>query len=104
MLTGVVEPKLKVGGYTAPAGLEAMAAVSATLPVNPPAGVTVMAEVLPDVAPGVIETAVPVIAKVGVTGAVPVPVRDAVCGDPVALSATDSVAEKLAAEAGVKVT
>jgi hypothetical protein len=37
-------------------------------------------------------------------GAVPVPVRDAVCGDPVALSATDSVAEKLAAEAGVKVT
>ena len=37
-------------------------------------------------------------------GAVPVPVRDEVCGDPVALSATESVAEKLAAEAGVKVT
>ena len=36
--------------------------------------------------------------------AVPVPVRDAVCGEPVALSATDNVAEKLAAEAGVKVT
>ena len=36
--------------------------------------------------------------------AVPVPVRDEVCGDPVALSATDNVAEKLAAEAGVKVT
>jgi hypothetical protein len=37
-------------------------------------------------------------------GAVPVPVRAAVCGEPVALSATDNVAEKLAAEAGVKVT
>ena len=36
--------------------------------------------------------------------AVPVPVRDAVCGDPAALSATDRVAEKLVAEAGVKVT
>jgi hypothetical protein len=36
-------------------------------------------------------------------GAVPVPVSAAVCGDPVALSATDNVAEKLAAEAGVKV-
>jgi len=36
-------------------------------------------------------------------GAVPVPVRDAVCGEPVALSATESVAVKLAAEAGVKV-
>jgi hypothetical protein len=38
------------------------------------------------------------------TGAVPVPVMDAVCGDPVALSATDNVAEKLAADAGVKLT
>ena len=38
------------------------------------------------------------------TGAIPVPLRFAVCGDPEALSATDSVAEKLAAEAGVKVT
>jgi hypothetical protein len=37
-------------------------------------------------------------------GAVPVPVRDDVCGEPVALSATDNVAEKLTAEAGVKVT
>ena len=35
--------------------------------------------------------------------AVPVPVSDAVCGEPVALSATESVAEKLVAEAGVKV-
>ena len=37
------------------------------------------------------------------TGAVPVPVRVEVCGDPLALSATESVAVKLEAEAGVKV-
>ena len=36
--------------------------------------------------------------------AVPVPVRDEVCGEPVPLSATESVAEKLVAVAGVKVT
>jgi hypothetical protein len=36
--------------------------------------------------------------------AVPVPVSDTVCGEPDALSATESVAEKLVAEAGVKVT
>ena len=39
-----------------------------------------------------------------VVGGMPVPVRLAVCGEPVALSATDNVAEKLAAEAGVNVT
>ena len=38
------------------------------------------------------------------TAAVPVPVSATVCGDPEALSATESVAEKLVAEAGVKVT
>jgi hypothetical protein len=38
------------------------------------------------------------------TGAIPVPVKFAVCGDPEALSATDSVAEKAVAEAGVNVT
>jgi hypothetical protein len=37
-------------------------------------------------------------------GAVPVPVRADVWGELVALSATDNVAEKLVAEAGVKVT
>ena len=37
-------------------------------------------------------------------GAVPVPLSDTVCGEPVALSATESMAEKLVAEAGVKVT
>ena len=35
---------------------------------------------------------------------VPVPVNATVCGEPVALSATETVAEKLAAEAGVNVT
>jgi hypothetical protein len=37
-------------------------------------------------------------------GATPLPERATVCGDPVALSATCSVALKLAADAGVKVT
>jgi hypothetical protein len=37
------------------------------------------------------------------TGAVPVPLSDDVCGEPEALSATESVAVKLAAEAGVNV-
>ena len=37
-------------------------------------------------------------------GAVPVPLKTAVRGDPDALSDTESVAEKVAAEAGVKVT
>ena len=45
-----------------------------------------------------------VIEAIGAGGAVPVPVSVTVCGDPVALSATESMAEKLAAEAGVNVT
>jgi hypothetical protein len=52
MLTGVVEPKLRDGRFCAPEGLEAMAAVRATLPVKLPLGVMVMAEVFPVVAPG----------------------------------------------------
>ena len=36
MLTFPVEPKLNVGRLDAPAGLDVIAAVSATLPVNPP--------------------------------------------------------------------
>jgi hypothetical protein len=35
---------------------------------------------------------------------IPVPPKAAVCGEPEALSATESVAEKLDADAGVKVT
>src|ERR1039458_7351934 len=65
MLTGLVEPKLKLGIYWAPFGLEVMAAVSVTLPVKPPAGVTVRVEVFPVLAPGVTVTEVPVMVKVG---------------------------------------
>jgi hypothetical protein len=42
--------------------------------------------------------------KSGVGTAVPVPESVAVCGEPEALSATDSVALKVVAEAGVNVT
>lgn len=52
MLTGDVAPKLKVGGSVAPVGLDVRAAVSVTLPVNPPLGITVMVVVFPVVAPG----------------------------------------------------
>jgi hypothetical protein len=74
IFTGLVEPKLKVGGYCAPDGLEVMAAISATLPVKPPAGVTVIVDVFPVVAPGATVTAVPLNAKEGLvtdTEAVP---------------------------------
>jgi len=70
MFSGLVEPKLNVGGYTAPIGLEVTAAVRATLPVKPPAGVTVMVEVFPLVAPGVTVTAVPLTVIPGGTGGV----------------------------------
>jgi hypothetical protein len=63
--TGVVEPKLTVGGYCAPVGLEVIAAVSATLPVNPPVGVRVIVEVFPVVAPGATVTAGPFNVKLG---------------------------------------
>ena len=42
-------------------------------------------------------------AAAGADAALPVPLSVTVCGEPVALSATESVAAKLAAEAGVKV-
>jgi hypothetical protein len=65
MFTGVVDPKLNVGGSVPPPGPDVTAAVSATLPVNPPAGVTLIVEVFPLVAPGATVTAVPKIAKLG---------------------------------------
>jgi hypothetical protein len=67
MLTGVVAPKLKVGRSVAPAGLVAIAAVRATLPVRPPLGVTVIVAVLPVVAPGELMVMAPLLvnAKVG---------------------------------------
>jgi len=40
----------------------------------------------------------------GVDAEVPVPLKVTVCGDPLALSATESVAAKAVAVAGVKVT
>jgi hypothetical protein len=80
MLTGVVDPKLKVGGYCAPAGLDVRVAVNTTLPVKPPAGVTVMVDIFPVVAPGVTVTVVPLTVKVGFTAVVTV-----TCAVPVAL-------------------
>jgi len=51
MLTGLLEPKLSVGRFAAPEGLDVRAAVSATLPVNPLVGLTVMVVEFPLVAP-----------------------------------------------------
>ena len=65
IFTGLVEPKLKEGGYWAPVGLAVTAAVSTTLPVKPLTGVTVMVEVFPVVAPEFRVTAVPLRVKVG---------------------------------------
>lgn len=77
MLTGLVEPKLRVGGYWALVGLEVTAAVSATLPVKPPAGVTLTNEVLPVIAPAMTLTAVLLNVKLG-AGRLAVTVRDIV--------------------------
>lgn len=65
MLTGLVKPKLKVGRYWAPEGLEVIAAASATLPAKPPVGVTVIVEVFPVTAPGAMVTLVPLSVKAG---------------------------------------
>ena len=58
--------------------------------------------VVPEVALKLSEGGVSKTAGVGVV--VPLPVRLAVCGEPEALSVTESVAVKPAADAGVKVT
>jgi hypothetical protein len=68
MFSGLVEPKLSVGASVAPVGLCVMAAVNVTLPVNPPAGVTVIVEAFPVVTPGASETFVPPTANDGFTG------------------------------------
>ena len=62
---GLVEPKLRVGVSRAPLGLEVMATVSATAPVNPPLGVMLIVEAFPVSAPGERLTAVPVMLKLG---------------------------------------
>ena len=61
------EGTLQVAGLAAPAGLELMAQDNPTAPVNPLAGVAVMVDVFPVVAPGVTVTEVPLIVNVGVT-------------------------------------
>ena len=65
MVTELVAPELKVGASCAPEGLELMDAVSVTLPVKPPAGVTVTVEEFPLVAPGEMVTDVAEIVNVG---------------------------------------
>jgi hypothetical protein len=76
ILTGVVEPKLNVGRFWAPAGLDVIETVSATLPVKPPDGVTETVEVFPVVAPRLTITPGPPTAKPAgtVTVTEPVPV------------------------------
>ena len=44
ILTLLVEPKFNAGSSTAPPGLEVIAAVRVTVPVNPPIGLTVMVD------------------------------------------------------------
>lgn len=75
IFAGLLEPKLNVGGFWAPVGLDVMAAVRATLPVKPPLGVTLIVDVLLVVAPGLTDTGVPAIAKLG---GGPLPVMDTV--------------------------
>ena len=70
MMTGLVEPKLSVGASTDPTGDDAMVAVSVTLPVNPPLGVTVIVEVLPVTAPGLTVREVAVTMYVAGMGAI----------------------------------
>jgi hypothetical protein len=72
MSTGFVEPKLKVGRSPAPLGLEVMMAVSITLPVKPPLGITVIVEVFPVVFPGTMVTAVPLTVNEGFNAVVTV--------------------------------
>ena len=70
--TGVVVPNVNVGRSCAPAGLDVSVAASATLPVKPPLGVTEIIEIFAVVAPGAIETALPLTVKLGGTGGITV--------------------------------
>src|ERR1019366_2585021 len=67
MVTGLLAPKLNVGAFRLVVGPEVIAAVRATLPVNPPTGVRVTVEVFPVVAPAATVTAVLLIVNAGVT-------------------------------------
>jgi hypothetical protein len=74
--TGVVVPKLTVGGYWAPAGLDVTFALRETLPVNPPCGVTVIVDMFPVVIPGelMVTFAAPTVKEAGTAVIVTVPV------------------------------
>ena len=98
-LPGVMEPGLNVA--MAPVGIPLAERVTALENV-PFCAVAVMVNCA--VPPGWMVCGAVGELRVKVGGAVPVPLRLAVCGEPAALSATESVAEKVAAEAGVKVT
>jgi hypothetical protein len=63
--TGLVVPKLNVGGADAFVGADVTTAPRLTLPMNPPTGVMVIVDVLPEVAPGATVTFVPLIVKLG---------------------------------------
>ena len=52
-LTELVTPQ--VAGLTAPDGMVVTAQLRLTMPVNPPLGVTLMVDVLPEVAPAAME-------------------------------------------------
>jgi hypothetical protein len=67
-VTGLVVAKLNTGGSAAFAGVLVAEAIKVTLPVNPPIGVIVIAEVFPVVAPGAMLTVEALILKPGVTG------------------------------------
>jgi hypothetical protein len=69
MLIGVVEPKLNVGRSRAAVGVVATIDARSTLPENPLAGVIVIVELFPLVAPGETTTVEPAIAKLGSSGA-----------------------------------
>jgi hypothetical protein len=77
ILTGLVEPKLNVGRFAAPVGLDLRVATSATLPVNPLVGMTVMVVEFPLVAPRAnVRLAEPGLsARPGVGGGAPVETR-----------------------------
>lgn len=67
MVTGLVKPKLSVGGSTEPDGPVVIAAVNVTLPVKPLTGVTVIVDVLPVIEPGVTVMGVPLTLKPGLS-------------------------------------
>jgi hypothetical protein len=65
ILTGLVAPKLSVGGSCTALGSAVIDAVSVTAPVNPALGVTVIVEVFPVVAPAATLRFVPLTAMSG---------------------------------------